>query len=113
MTDRTATRAAGEARMAAFVPRMGRRYANGRNTDEGPGQHKAVSQLSPYLRRRLVLEADVVAAALAARRDPATVVIARSYSRSSGRTLEDSEIAMPGNISAAISAIRFSCLSFV
>ena len=52
--------------MAAFVPRMGRRYANGRNTDEGPGQHKAVSQLSPYLRRRRVLESDVVAAALAA-----------------------------------------------
>ena len=66
MTDWTATRAAGEARMAAFVPRMGRRYANGRNTDEGPGQHKAVSQLSPYLRRRLVLESDVVAAAIAA-----------------------------------------------
>ncbi len=66
MTDWTATRAEGEARMAAFVPRMGRRYANGRNTDHGPGQHTAVSVLSPYLRRRLVLESDVVAAALAA-----------------------------------------------
>ncbi|WP_430463121.1 FAD-binding domain-containing protein [Tabrizicola sp.] len=66
MTNWTATRAAGEARMAEFVPRMGRRYANGRNTDAGPGQHKAVSQLSPYLRRRLVLESDVVAAAIAA-----------------------------------------------
>jgi deoxyribodipyrimidine photo-lyase len=66
MTNWTATRAAGEARMAAFVPRMGRRYANGRNTDNGPGQHSAVSQLSPYLRRRLVLESDVVAAAIAA-----------------------------------------------
>jgi len=52
--------------MAAFVPRMGRRYANGRNTDNGQGQHSAVSQLSPYLRRRLVLESDVVAAAIAA-----------------------------------------------
>ena len=66
MTNWTATRAAGEARMAAFVPRMGRRYANGRNTDNGQGQHSAVSQLSPYLRRRLVLESDVVAAAIAA-----------------------------------------------
>ncbi len=66
MTDWIPTRAAGEKMLADFVPRMGRRYANGRNTDHGPGAHKAVSGLSPYLRRRLVLEADVVAAALAA-----------------------------------------------
>jgi deoxyribodipyrimidine photo-lyase len=66
MTDWTATRAEGENRLAAFVPRMGRRYANGRNTDHGPKAHKAVSVLSPYIRRRLVLEADVVAVALAA-----------------------------------------------
>ena len=52
--------------MAAFTPRMGRRYANGRNTDHGPGAHKAVSVLSPYIRRRLVLESDAVAAAIAA-----------------------------------------------
>ncbi|MBC7737147.1 MAG: deoxyribodipyrimidine photolyase [Candidatus Saccharibacteria bacterium] len=52
--------------MAAFAPRMGRRYANGRNTDHGAGAHKAVSVLSPYIRRRLVLESDAVAAALAA-----------------------------------------------
>ena len=66
MTDWTATRAEGEKIMAAFAPRMGRRYANGRNTDHGPGAHKAVSVLSPYIRRRLVLESDAVAAALAA-----------------------------------------------
>lgn len=60
------TRAAGEEILAAFTPRMGRRYANGRNTDHGPGQHKAVSVLSPYIRRRLVLEEEAVAAALAA-----------------------------------------------
>jgi deoxyribodipyrimidine photo-lyase len=52
--------------MEAFVPAMGWRYANGRNYDRGPGQHKAVSVLSPYIRRRLVTEAEVVAAALAA-----------------------------------------------
>jgi deoxyribodipyrimidine photo-lyase len=52
--------------MAAFTPSMGRRYANGRNTDHGSGAHKAVSVLSPYIRRRLVLESDAVAAALAA-----------------------------------------------
>lgn len=60
-----ATRAAGEAQLLGFVPRMGRRYASGRNYDRGPGRHSAVSTLSPYLRRRLVLEKDVVAAALA------------------------------------------------
>ena len=66
MTNWIATRAQGETILAAFTPRMGRRYANGRNTDHGPGGHTAVSVLSPYIRRRLVLEADVVAAALAA-----------------------------------------------
>ena len=66
MTDLTPTRTAGEELLAAFVPRMGRRYANGRNTDHGPGAHKAVSGLSPYIRRRLVLEADAVAVALSA-----------------------------------------------
>ena len=65
MTDMPPTRAAGEELLAAFAPRMGRRYANGRNTDHGPGAHQAVSGLSPYIRRRLVLETDVVAAALA------------------------------------------------
>jgi deoxyribodipyrimidine photo-lyase len=62
----TASRAAGLAAVQAFVPAMGRRYANGRNHDNGPGRHKAVSVLSPYIRRRLVTEAEVVAAALAA-----------------------------------------------
>ncbi|MDO9525358.1 MAG: FAD-binding domain-containing protein [Gemmobacter sp.] len=66
MTDGIATRKEGERLLAAFAPRMGRRYANGRNTDHGPGAHKAVSGLSPYVRRRLVLESDVVTAALAA-----------------------------------------------
>ena len=66
MTEMTPTRAEGEKIMAAFTPRMGRRYANGRNTDNGPGAHKAVSVLSPYIRRRLVLEQDAVAAAIAA-----------------------------------------------
>ncbi len=70
MTDWTATRAEGEKILAAFAPRMGRRYANGRNTDHGPGAHKpgahgSVSVLSPYIRRRLVLESDAVAVAIA------------------------------------------------
>lgn len=62
----TSTRTEGEKILQAFVPRMGRRYANDRNTDHGPGAHKAVSMLSPYVRRRLVLEPDAVAAALTA-----------------------------------------------
>jgi deoxyribodipyrimidine photo-lyase len=61
-----ATRAAGLAAMQAFTPAMGRRYANGRNYDNGPGQHAAVSVLSPWIRRRLITEQEVVAAALAA-----------------------------------------------
>ena len=52
--------------MQDFAPRMGRRYANGRNFDHGPGAHGAVSTLSPFIRRRLVTERDVVATALRA-----------------------------------------------
>ena len=66
MFERAATRAEGEAILRAFTPRMGRKYAQGRNTDHGPGAHRDVSTLSPYIRRRLVLEQDAVAAALAA-----------------------------------------------
>ena len=66
MTGLTPTRATGEELLTAFAPRMGRRYANGRNTDHGPNAHKAVSVLSPYIRRRLVLEADAVSMALSA-----------------------------------------------
>ena len=65
MTNWIDTRAEGETLLQAFASRKGRRYANGRNTDHGPGTHKAVSVLSPYIRRRLVLEQDAVALALA------------------------------------------------
>ncbi len=47
-----------------FAPRMGRRYASGRNFDHGPGRHIAVSRLSPYVRRRVVTEAELVSVAL-------------------------------------------------
>lgn len=66
MTKWIATRAEAEHRLKAFTPRMGRRYANGRNTDYGPGAHTSVSVLSPYIRRRLVLESQVVEEALKA-----------------------------------------------
>ena len=60
------TRAAGLSAMRAFIPAMGHRYATRRNYDHGPGKHASVSVLSPYIRRRLVTEQEVVAAALAA-----------------------------------------------
>ena len=60
------SRAAGLARLAAVVPRAGRAYAAGRNTDRGPSEEATTSALSPYLRRRLVLEQEAVDAALAA-----------------------------------------------
>ena len=58
------SRMAGEAALKVFAPKMGKRYANGRNFDRGMGKHRDVSMLSPYLRRRLVLEQDVVATAV-------------------------------------------------
>ncbi|GAA0635107.1 hypothetical protein GCM10009424_06300 [Sphingomonas ursincola] len=58
------TRAAGLARMHAFVPHSGRAYAEGRNSDLGPGRPSAVSQLSPWLRFRLLSEQEVCAAVL-------------------------------------------------
>jgi deoxyribodipyrimidine photolyase len=61
-----ASRAAALERMEAFRSRMGGRYASGRNYDLGPGRHSAVSCLSPFVRRRLLLEEELVDAALLA-----------------------------------------------
>lgn len=66
MTDFIATRAHGLAHCRAFAPAMGARYAGGRNYDHGPGRHTAVSTLSPWIRRRLITEAEVIATAIAA-----------------------------------------------
>ncbi len=66
MLDLAATREHGLIRLQAYAPAMGRRYASGRNYDHGPGKHAAVSMLSPWIRRRLVTETEVFAAALAA-----------------------------------------------
>jgi deoxyribodipyrimidine photo-lyase len=54
------TRIAGLDRLSQFAPRMGRDYSNLRNTDEGPGQRKNVSLLSPYLRFRMISEEEVL-----------------------------------------------------
>lgn len=47
-------------RLADFAPKAGRAYASGRNSDVGPGSATAVSMLSPYLRRRMITEREVV-----------------------------------------------------
>jgi deoxyribodipyrimidine photo-lyase len=59
------TRAAGLARLMAFVPFAGRQYAADRNDDLGPDQRSNVSVLSPYIRHRLITEEEVLAAILA------------------------------------------------
>ena len=61
----TPTRAAGLDSLEAFVGRAGRDYADTRNFDYGPANRTNVSQLSPYLRYRLITEDEVVAAARA------------------------------------------------
>ncbi len=56
------TRTAGLRRLAAYLPQV-KRYASERNLDRAG--HANVSLLSPYLKHRLVLESEVVAAVLA------------------------------------------------
>ena len=60
------TREAGLAVLATFIPEAGRRYAESRNHDLGPGSRSNVSMLSPYLRHRLITEREVVEAVLEA-----------------------------------------------
>ncbi len=64
--DYPATRAEALRRLADFVPRAARAYADDRNTDGGPQARANVSMLSRALRYRLVSEREVVAAALEA-----------------------------------------------
>jgi deoxyribodipyrimidine photo-lyase len=60
-----ATRAEGERRIAAFVPRANRAYADQRNFDRGREHRENVSVLSPYVRHRLVSEDEIVRAVAA------------------------------------------------
>ncbi len=57
------SREAGLEVMAGFMPRAGRAYAQDRNHDPGPHGDQPVSRLSPWIRHRLVLETEVLAAA--------------------------------------------------
>ena len=58
------SRDCGERRLRSFLPNAGRRYAERRNYDHGPGDRSNVSTLSPWIRHRLVTEAEVVRAVL-------------------------------------------------
>ena len=64
--DTSPTRSAALARLFAFLPAAGRRYADTRNHDDGPAdQGRAnVSQLSPWLRAGLIGESEVLEAVL-------------------------------------------------
>jgi deoxyribodipyrimidine photo-lyase len=64
MTAFAPSRAEALARLEAFLPRAGAKYASSRNFDFGPGRRDNVSALSPYVRHRLVLEDEVVTAVL-------------------------------------------------
>ncbi|MFW2589009.1 FAD-binding domain-containing protein [Sagittula sp. SSi028] len=59
------TRSAALEALAKFAPRAGHLYALQRNYDLGADQHDNVSQLSPYIRHRLITEQEVLDAVLA------------------------------------------------
>jgi deoxyribodipyrimidine photo-lyase len=60
------SRAAALRALQAATPLLGARYEANRNTDRGPDAPPTTSILSPFLRRRLLLETEAVAAAYAA-----------------------------------------------
>lgn len=61
----TPSRKAGLTRLDDFAPRAGGRYASSRNYDFGPDKRTNVSALSPWLRRRMVSEQEVLDVVLA------------------------------------------------
>jgi len=62
--DWTPTRRAGLERLRVFAPLAGRAYALSRNSDLGPSDRSNVSALSPWIRRRLITEEEVLGAVL-------------------------------------------------
>ncbi|QBF32581.1 FAD-binding domain-containing protein [Thalassococcus sp. S3] len=63
-SDFTPTRTAALERLQRFLPKAGSAYASRRNYDLGPERHDGVSTLSPYIRHRLITEAEVIQAVL-------------------------------------------------
>ncbi len=64
MTEFIPSRAEALRKLSEFAPKAGSAYAKLRNYDHGPGAHSDISQLSPYIRRRSVSEAEVLNAVL-------------------------------------------------
>jgi hypothetical protein len=62
----SATRRAGETILREFTAKIGSNYERSRNFDLGPDQRRGVPELSPYVPRRIVLESEVIQAALKA-----------------------------------------------
>ncbi|MGL4405939.1 MAG: FAD-binding domain-containing protein [Notoacmeibacter sp.] len=62
--DFTPTREAALARLAAFLPNAGTKYADKRNFDFGPDDRSNISALSPHIRHRLISEHEVCAEVL-------------------------------------------------
>jgi deoxyribodipyrimidine photo-lyase len=60
------TREAVLGRLAEFLPRAGRAYAATRNQDRGADNRSNVSALSPWIKRRVLTEAEVIGAAVKA-----------------------------------------------
>jgi len=51
-------------KLTDFIPKAGLNYRNKRNYDFGPSNHNYVSQLSPFIRRRILTETEVLRAIL-------------------------------------------------
>ncbi len=64
MNNPTATRTAGLSQLTHSLPLTGSIYTQWRNTDFGPQGDNRVSKLSPWLRHRLLLEPEVIEAAI-------------------------------------------------
>ncbi len=60
--ERKMNRAQGLMMLKAFLPLAGSAYAGERNFDKGRGQHLSVSRLSPFIRRRLISETEILQA---------------------------------------------------
>ena len=58
------TRSIALEKLANFIPKAGLSYRNNRNYDFGPSNHNYVSQLSPFIRRRILTELEVLKAVL-------------------------------------------------
>ena len=58
------TRAIALEKLTDFIPKAGLSYRNKRNYDFGPSNHNYVSQLSPFIRRRILTETEILKAVL-------------------------------------------------